>query len=253
MFWKPESIDQRRAKRAGLRKHRELFPSEDLWGSSPEAAPTKVRAVNRWNGTYDHPKPKGHWSDLFKEFCTYVERLERRGFEKLGGGAFSHVYGKPGCSTVVKVCHDGDRDPWPLFAAWAHANPSPFLQTIHSFKRHKGFYVAVIERMERTVACTDHADGHMTATTVFAGFVTSSRAPNRVEQAVLGAYPGIQGVLETMRAEFDDKAYWDLHQGNWMIRSDGSLVITDPICARGDRSDASQVTRIKGSARRISA
>ncbi|MBX9932557.1 MAG: hypothetical protein K2Y56_13610 [Methylobacterium sp.] len=241
------------------------FDAEMMWKQMREmevmqpwwligAPPKAIRAVNRYSGPYDHPKPKARWSDLFKHDKDYRNRLTKRGFKVLGSGAFSTVYGKPGSNKVIKVCHAGDTDPWPLFAAWAHANPSPFVPLIYSFKRHKGFYVAVMERMEETVYGSDRSLGHSEATELFNNFVRNSTRETRVIRAVLDLYPGIDQFLVAMMREFDGKARWDLHTGNWMLRKDGQLVVTDPISEGGSsRAVASKVQRIKGSSVRIAA
>lgn len=255
-FFKVDSWEMRAARRIGKRAHERLIPRSET--RCLTAAPKRHRGQNRWNGVYDHPRPKAVWSDLFKEHDRYVAHLVKRGFELLGGGAYSSVYGKPGCSKVLKVCHRGDDDVWPLYAQWAFANPSPFVPVIHSFKRHKGFYVAVIERMEIEVAKTPDTAGHKRAVMMFRDYVEGGEETEEgsicpVLNAVMGLYPGIRGTLDGLREAFDGKVCWDMHQYNWMLRPNGELVITDPISGSYSAGDASAVVRIKGTGARLSA
>lgn len=43
--------------------------------------------------------------------------------------------------------------------------------------------------------------------------------------------PGLNGYMKDLRSEFPAEDI-DLHRGNYMIRKDGSFVVTDPIAAK---------------------
>lgn len=224
-------------------------------------APKRIQAVNCYNGPYDHPKLPPTWRDLFKGHEAYKEKLRKRGYDELGEGFYSAVFGKPGSSKVIKVCHRANHDAYPLFAEWAHKNPSPFLPVVHSFKRFETFYVVVLDRLEKTVRETDDDLGYKHATAHFEKYMKGRIPKSPISEAMIGAafgfFPGLRELLDAMRKEFDGQANFDMHEENWMVSSTGQLVITDPVSHasnyKGSIEKANKVTRIKGTSRRLTA
>jgi hypothetical protein len=178
---------------------------------------------------------------------AFVHRLERRGYERLGDGLYSIVLAKPGSNKVVKVARC--LDDWPRYIAWASmrgelGNKAPLVTSLKVMRQSEPdcwgnpahFYVAVMERLSATL--TQHraaAEGAASAEAL------------KLYRAFLGCrtYPdGWQGYMDELRRTF---AHLDLHGGNWMLRLDGSMVLTDPLST--SLSTPEEVARIKSPAR----
>jgi hypothetical protein len=203
---------------------------------------------------YDHPPKPARWQDTFETPERYLAKLLKRGFKRLGSGAYSTVIGKPGSDKVVKICRRAESDGYPMFAAWAHANPSPYLPRIHSFKRHADWYVVVLDRMEQTVSATSREDGFREATNLLWEYTRNGGARREgairkaIMEAVFTSLPGIKDVLEALHKEFDGLAHFDMHDENWMLSKSGQLVLIDPLSgANSEKSKTKneRVSRIK--------
>lgn len=200
---------------------------------------------------YDHPPKPAHWSDTFKTPERFMSKLQKRGFKRLGSGAYSTVWGKPGSDKVIKVCRRAESDGYPMFAAWAHANPSPYLPRIHSFKRHADWYVVVLDRMEQTVSATSREEGLREATGMLWEYTRTgggNRKAGVLRQAIMNAVftslPGIKEMLEALHDEFEGLAHFDMHDENWMLSKDGQLVLIDPLSGANSEKSKTKNDRI---------
>lgn len=166
-----------------------------------------------------------------RDFYTYISDLAAHGFRCLGTGAYSRVYGFPGSDRVVKVnrCADG----WLDYVLWAQREgyAGTFAPRVFSYKRFAdGSYVAVVERMADSMAdlygsqvYNDWLEGpHL---------VARQRADDEDVERAERAFPGITHFLDLLSQRFD---FLDCHAGNWMLRADGSLCFTDPVCGTAD-------------------
>lgn len=143
----------------------------------------------------------------------FMDRLERRGYVKLGNGSYSLVWAKPGESKVIKV--GVSYDSWPLYIEWAMSkgyvgNKAP---QIFSFKMYENYFVAVMERLYQNKS-------------------EQERFTNKISYAVGG--DNIKGVAPDWVKFFNEfteqfKGGFDMHEKNWMHRSNGELVLTDPL------------------------
>lgn len=161
----------------------------------------------------------------------FIERLKVRGFENIGGGHFSHVYGKPGCKYVIKVSRDRSHvgpesreDGWLPFAEYAKRNPDKHLPKIGWIKWYRmGFFVAKIERLQpATGGRLDvvRSSREILGTGKPHSFYSRIEMPETLLKTLVG-----------IRDAFLGKWTFDLHEQNAMLRG-RTVVITDPIAFR---------------------
>lgn len=171
---------------------------------------------------YDKKEP------TFNDGRSFVRALEKRGFVQLGSGTYSTVLGKPGSDRVIKVTHKSDG--WIDYVTWGAKMGSPFVPKVFSYKKISGkkkdFYVAIMERLEYTLYKTpgDHA------LSILPDLINKGENPMAARFIDVLA-PGLNGYMKDLRSEFPAEDI-DLHRGNYMIRKDGSFVVTDPIAAK---------------------
>ena len=167
----------------------------------------------------------------------YVAALQKRGYVTLGQGHFSTVLAKPGSTSVIKVSGTGygktSDDGWPAYVSFLRQNLSPHAPAIHRFKRHnegtdRSFYVAVIERLEWTVdeVRWQRKKGHPATTHGwnYASKVLWGHSVTHPEE-----FAELRSFMEKIREAFVGIYDFDLHGANVMVRSDGILVIIDPL------------------------
>jgi hypothetical protein len=216
--------------------------------------PKRARPKQLWDN-FDTHKPRG-WRTVFRDSYRYTRRLEAHGWHPLGSGFYSTVLGKPGCDKVIKICRNGGDDAYPMFAAWCVQNPSPYLPRIHSFKRHNGFYVVVLDRLAKTTAQAHPNTGWSQTTDMIQGYARGHEF-NGMRKVFLNSVwnelPGLKEVVDRFVEEFRGQASFDMHDGNWMLTEDGKLVMTDPLAGTNtDKASErnSSVKRIRGGALR---
>lgn len=221
--------------------------------------PGKIAAVNKWE-EFDTHKPRG-FNSPFNSPEKYMERLKKHGFRCIGSGAYSAVFRKGNSDRVIKVCRRADTDAYPMFAEWAHKHPSPYLPVIHSFQRHERhvpFYVVVLDRYKQTVDSMCGREGWQDATRIIWEYARrqkdepTSILKTSIRGGVFQALPGLKQVIDAFVEEFDGIAFFDMHDGNWMITEGGQLVMIDPLSgATSDRATErnKRVSRIKASVR----
>lgn len=171
----------------------------------------------------------------FEDSLGFIAALEKRGFEKLGSGAFSTVLAKKGYDRVIKVIRRPDG--WIDYVHWASklGEEGKFAPKVYSYKKIKGkkkdFSVAIMERLEYTFAKApaDHALSIIPQLMQY-----SSRNPMAASFMDILA-PGLGKFMIAMKKEFEEGGF-DMHSGNVMVRKDGSFVLSDPI-ASGSKTD----------------
>jgi|SRR5882724_40651 len=155
---------------------------------------------------------------------SYGMFLLRHGFICIGHGLFSSVYAKPGSSRVIKI--GTGTDAWAHYALWGTAKryAGTFCPKVYSLKFHRGFYVAV---MERLVCTLSESSGSSHQTRLYEKMRYAMKGYGDTHLLPPSALKFAQACR---KAEFAN----DLHQGNFMIRANGHLVVIDP-CARDFR------------------
>jgi hypothetical protein len=165
---------------------------------------------------------------VWKQRQSYGDWLESRGYEQLGEGSYATVYARPGDKTVVKV-GDG-KDAYPIFLEWAVKNgfAGKEAPAVKSFKRYrrKGsrrtFYVAEIERLEETVEDSG-------SEAIWNEYSNAVGGSDHFSPWVAGERLEKIATKLTRRVKRSRGLHFDLHDQNFMVRSNGELVVTDPI------------------------
>ncbi len=169
--------------------------------------------------------------EVFKGQYMYKQYLMKRGFRKIGGGLYSDVLAKDGSDRCIKVAH-GDR--WPDYIEWAdkHGYLGTFAPKVYSFKQHPLFYVAVMERLVCDFRDIEYYNGHKITSDVQVffkearaamGFTNYDYISGRIDQT--GPFLSFCTTLK------DNKLADDCHEGNFMVRKDGQVVLIDPLSA----------------------
>lgn len=146
---------------------------------------------------------------------AYIEALTRKGFKRIGGGCYSTVLAKQGSDRVIKVLYygGGSFDGWAEYVHWATQMgfAGTYAPKVYSFKRHEGFYVAVMERLDRTMRSNKAFD-----------FYWHWRDSEWTRE-----YPAFHEFVVAFQKRFSDYSL-DMHDSNWMVRGE-NIVLTDPI------------------------
>lgn len=179
-------------------------------------------------------KPKKPWEGAY----AYSEWLQKKGFKRLGSGAFSTVYGKESSDKVIKVtrCIDNFVD----YALWAakEGYAGNYAPKVYSFKKYSNdFCVTVVERMKGTINGAKNSDPQA----LVCGLLKYSANHDNVYAGVLldQLYPGFADFGIRLEKKF---GRLDIHEGNIMVRQDGSICFTDPVC---DSDEEPSYNRLK--------
>jgi hypothetical protein len=201
-----------------IQANQELHVSFDSYISDSYCPPVRLRC-------YDEGKP---WSKL----QTW---LEKRGFQKLGSGAYGHVLGHPKSDKVIKILRRPSQDGWLDYIRWAkkHNFLGTFAPKVTSYKYIKNkdgdFGVAVMERLDKTLY---HVDRKHDARFIQEAMMHSLNGNGLAGKFLSVAKPGSDEFIQSFLRAFGREG-GDFHAGNWMTRKDGTLVLIDPLCRPG--------------------
>ncbi len=150
----------------------------------------------------------------------YENKLRSLGCELLGKGLYSNVFSIPNTDKVIKV---GGMDKWPTYIKWATENghAGKFAPKVYSLKFHDEFYVAIMERLVCTVGELRDAEYHSNNPQVRIFLTMSYESCEAIDFHIY--------IMELQHRRWSG----DLHEGNVMVRHDGQMVITDPVCGYG--------------------
>ena len=187
-----------------------------------------------------------------------IKWLEKHGFTELGHGSYAAVCAKPGHNRVVKVSTTQD-DCWIAFAQYAQSKTNnPHLPKIPWIKRYQAdaidsgiieeFFVTIIERLK---PLDDQAISKITDPGTLFGFMMYTNLEPAAEASFLNTLQNhktpdmFQGYglevkyhnhpfVKTLRhiTSISPDCWSDLHSNNFMVRGDGTIVITDPLAAK---------------------
>jgi len=161
----------------------------------------------------------------FTNSRMFQDRLIERGYKILGSGAYSTVLAKGEAKRVIKIQHNYDN--WIDYCKWAAEKgyAGSFAPQVYSYKRYTNFAVAVMERMDRTtnddkddLALIDRLIGPASHGNMMAKLFMEELSPKCTT------------FFDDLFRDFSD--HLDLYGKNIMIRKDGSLCVTDPVCGR---------------------
>lgn len=159
---------------------------------------------------------------------NYINRLQGKGFAKLGSGAYSTVMGKPGSNRVIKVSRSLDN--WIEYIEWAakHGYAGGLAPRVYSWKKHgegdNAWSVAVVERMKETLH-DEKKDFQLMNYLPHVAMRGNLLAQVYMEDMC----PGSVAFFEGLRKHNYDS---DIGRNNMMVREDGSFCVTDPTCGR---------------------
>lgn len=164
----------------------------------------------------------------------FIKGLERRGFKKIGSGAFSTVLAKEGSKRVIKVIRRPDG--WINYVHWAATNgfAGKFAPMVFSYKKIKGrkgeFAIASMERLKYTLNGVPQEH----ALKILPGLMGRVDHNEMAKKFVDVLAPGLSDFLTRMSEKWKIPPWnFDFHDGNLMVRTDGSFVIVDPV-SRGE-------------------
>lgn len=164
----------------------------------------------------------------------FIIALKKRGFIELGSGAFATVLGKEGSDRVIKVIRRPDG--WINYVHWAAevGEAGKFAPRVFSYKKIKGrkkdFSVAVMERLSYTLEHTPEEHALKILPQMLWRADTNPMAAKFTEMLA----PGLVGFLGKMAKHWEIPVQnFDLHDGNLMVRPDGTFVVVDPV-SRGE-------------------
>lgn len=199
--------------------------------------PKKPKCFNIFDNilnSFEHVKRE--YKSRFESGYAFVHFLEKRGFTIIGSGAYSKILAKGDSKRVIKVCRSPDM--WIDYVLWANkaGYAGGFAPRIFSYKYFPGkdntngsknpFYVAIVERMEKTASRLDYSHG---LSFIHSLFYLSIHHDNDNATAVIDlVLPGIGKFANDFKGHFG-KNDLDLHGGNFMVRSDGTYALTDPL------------------------
>lgn len=176
------------------------------------------------------PQPERPPFKYFIDWASFGNGLEKKGFKALGHGSFGSVYGKAGQDRVIKILH-GENDGWLDYVTWANKKGygGTFAPKLYSYKLVKTlggtFGIASMERLEKTISGMDPKDGRYLLPSMFQYSVQYGN------QKATDFLDTLQPGLAKFAVDFKEKFQhgYDLHRGNFMIRKDEQVVVTDPI------------------------
>ena len=170
-------------------------------------------------------------------------RLKQRGWHQLGAGLFSAAYGTRTSRVVWKITKESDAGAWCYLQAIATgALTGPHFPKLGVILREEttGRFAVLMERLqgikENHAETPDEERKLMKArcdyswardiaynyTTASCGHYVKQATDNKVAPSLIRAFLA-------MSAELAKEWRFDLHNGNAMIRRDGTLVVTDPV------------------------
>ena len=160
-----------------------------------------------------------------KSARSFVAYLRKHGYQELGSGLYSVVYGKPGVDKVIKIGghQGGGMDEYLHYIMWAISRGYAGKQApkVYSFKLYRdergGYYYVVI--LERLSSDYDSYLRHQ---------ITDGTGHFRYDEKNIPAE--WQEFAKEFTEEFPHAN--DMHEGNWMGRN-GELVLTDPLGGSG--------------------
>lgn len=179
-----------------------------------------------------HQKRQEH--KPFESGHGFCRRLEKKGWKLLGSGYHSRVLAKGDSNRVIKVGCSADN--WMRYVLWGrkHGYEGNFVPKVYSYKYFKAkvpFYVAIVEKMERTTSEGCREDKDHVLLDLFGMAKRNDHAKAALNMLEQGCGDFARNLC---KAANDNNWSMDLHGGNFMTRKDGSWVATDPIDAHGD-------------------
>lgn len=205
------------------------YPSFLEYMPLPKCKPRcKPNFLNNWWGKrIIQPKAANDNKSPFDNGYRFTAALEKKGYTILGQGNFSRVLAKKGSDKVIKVICSQDN--WIDYVTWAAEKgyAGTFAPKVYSYKHIKrgNFSVAVVERMEKTLSQVKSSeDMDLVSNLVsYYGSMGNTMAGLFLDELA----PGLAAFTKDLHTKF--RHHLDLHNGNYMLRKDGTFCVTDPV------------------------
>lgn len=229
-------------KRIARLRNKEFAWAKDVLGKFKARDGPNPELVAKLKTSSDK-KPSKPITGVFASAAAFGAALEKRGFRRLGSGAYSTVYGKDGYDRVIKVSRCLDN--WIDYVAWASkaGYAGTFAPKVYSWKRfftgkerktHPLFgysrwdetewSVAIVERMKETL----NADSQLARDFRIIERIHDLAARSVLAELVMEEIiPGVGKFFKDLHKNFYAS---DVYGKNLMIRSDGTFCVTDPVC-----------------------
>ena len=178
-------------------------------------------------------KPQPNASKPLSNGYSFGAWLAKRGFKKLGSGAYSTIYGKDGQDRVIKVTA-GSQDNWIDYIQWAASKGycGTLAPRVYSWKKFKieggEFSVSVVERMERTIDHANKSDPYLFNALLYPALNGHTLAQCYMEDIVPGSVKFFMDLKERFPGGHD------LYGKNMMLRTNGTFCVTDPVCGKSE-------------------
>ena len=184
----------------------------------------------------------------YKDRYEFKEALAAQGYKWLGGGYYSTVYSKPGGNSVVKV--GPANDAWPLYIGWALRKgyagtfaPAVTSLRFYNLGQREAFYVAEMEKLEALYFRHRWQDQARKEHGALMGNCRYLKRTEEIEKTVPKWGKFVRDLRKFRRTSDLGKIKYDAHSDNWMVRKDGSLVLTDPFSGEASRKGTHSAKR----------
>lgn len=178
-----------------------------------------------------------------RSYNLLVAELTRQGYELLGNGHFAAVFTHPNIEGVVKLGFKKE-DSGAAYAAFCRSHKGvKHLPEIYDIKRFRSFYAVLmpqyipIETSYQYGCPLDELEkGHL---------IHARKALfNGVDRGCHEVFKSIVKTASLIGGHFRGVASFDLHSDNVMKRSDGTMIITDPVSFTADYYETYDRVRI---------
>lgn len=152
---------------------------------------------------------------LFRDYHDLIERVERKGYKRLGNGSYSTVLAKEGRKDCIKI---GTDSTWEPYIHWAtkRGYAGTFAPRVYEFHQHNNdIFTARMERLTVTLYKAKEDDLSSTLSKACYGTL-----PDAYEER----FPGLCEFTTSCRAA---GFTGDWSGSNWMLH-EGRLVLIDP-------------------------
>ena len=200
---------------------RNVFTVKPLWPLRSDVSNCDCDMCQRARGL-KNPALAGK---LKSSYLAFENGLIRKGFTRLGAGAYSVVYAKGDSDRVIKITRRADN--WIDYCKWAaeEGYAGTFAPRVFSYKKIGSYSVAVVERCSTLQRDVDRKAPEA----VVSGLVPYALKNNETAKLLLDlVQPKLPEFLDAFNKRFPKGQ--DLHGGNIMFRKDGSMCYTDPVC-----------------------
>lgn len=151
---------------------------------------------------------------------SYLRRIEKKGWFEIDRGLYSVVYAHKDFPYMIRKISKTDKDPWQKYIKWVFNENNKHLPRVFNISVKKDYLVVDMERLSPfEIDLENHPELFR-----YVDNSLSYKAKTKKPEFVPNTLPS---VLNKMKRRFGIGSV-DMHEGNLMVRSDNTTVITDP-------------------------